>query len=120
MRLRAHHLICLHFFRGEGYTQAYVENLRGILSRAESEEIEVVMGADEVCQPCPHLREGICTKGEEQITELDLIAMNLLGVKPGDKVLWKDIELSGIMERWKKYACFDCEYKEICSRDERW
>ena len=68
MRLRAHHLICLHFFKGEGYTPEYVENLRFIVGRAKARErIEVVMGADDVCKPCPFLKDGICEKGEEEI-----------------------------------------------------
>ena len=122
MRLRAHHLICLHFFKGEGYTPEYVENLRSILERAKAERIEVVMGADDVCKPCPFLKDGICEKGEEQIAELDLLAMNLLKVKPGDEIGWEDSEkeLDKILGIWKKYACFDCEYSTICSKDERW
>lgn len=122
MHLRAHHLICLHFFKGEGYTAEYVENLRSILKRAENEGIEVIMGADEVCKPCPYLKDGICEKGEELITELDLLAMNLLKLKPGDKTTWNytSQKLDEIIGIWKKYACFDCEYKEICSKDERW
>ncbi len=122
MRLRAHHLICLQFFKGEGYTEEYVENLKSILERVKEEEIEVIMGADEVCNPCPHLKDGICEKGEEQIAELDLLAMNLLKVKPGDRLSWEYAEskLPKIIGIWKRYACFDCEYAEICSKDERW
>ncbi len=124
MRLRAHHLICLHFFKGEGYTEEYVENLKRILERAkvEKQEIEVVMGADDICEPCPNLKDGICGKGDEQIAELDLLAMNLLKIKPGDRVSWgyAESKLAEIIGVWKRYACFDCEYAAICSKDERW
>jgi|Deesub1362B_J571_1020462.scaffolds.fasta_scaffold00129_12 hypothetical protein len=125
MRLRTHHLICLHFFKGEGYTKEYIENLKSILERAKrekQEEIEVVMGADDVCKPCPYLKDEICRKGEERIAELDLLAMNLIKIKPGDRIRWEYTEskLPEIIGVWKKYACFDCEYAEICSKDERW
>jgi hypothetical protein len=122
MRLRAHHLVCLQFFRGEGYTAEYVENLSRVMERTKDEEIEVIIGADEVCKPCPFLKDEICEKGEEKIAELDLLAMSLLKVKPGDRLRWREAEekLHEIMETWKKYACFDCEYAKVCSEDERW
>ncbi|HDL01563.1 MAG TPA: DUF1284 domain-containing protein, partial [candidate division Zixibacteria bacterium] len=30
VRLRAHHLICLHFYRGEGYSEGFIENLETV------------------------------------------------------------------------------------------
>ncbi len=35
--LRGHHLICLHFFPGYGYDASFVESLRNVLKRAESQ-----------------------------------------------------------------------------------
>lgn len=35
IRLRGHHLICLHFYRGEGYSREFVENLEDIVRRAK-------------------------------------------------------------------------------------
>lgn len=120
MRLRAHHLICLHFFRGEGYTKEYVENLREVLKRVKDEEIEVISGADEVCCPCPYLKDGSCLK--EEVADLDFLAMRLLDIKPGDRTSWSYVEgkLKGLLGVWKLYACSDCEYNQICNRDERW
>jgi hypothetical protein len=120
MRLRAHHLICLHFFKGEGYSREYVENLKKVVERAMNEEIEVIFGADEVCHPCPFLKDGFCVR--EEVADLDLLAMKLLNVKPGDRITWSYAEekLKEVLGIWKRYACFDCEYKSICSRDGRW
>ncbi len=61
IKLRGHHLVCLHFFKGEGYNPEYIENLREILRRAEAgEEIEVSSGVDDVCRMCPNLKGEIC------------------------------------------------------------
>ncbi|AGK60794.1 hypothetical protein Asulf_00783 [Archaeoglobus sulfaticallidus PM70-1] len=122
MRARGHHLICLHFFKGEGYTEEFVDNLKSFLENVRKQEIEIVVGADDVCIACPNLEDGICNKGEEDIMELDLLAMNLLKVKPGDRVGWAEVEskLDEILKIWKRYACFDCEYSHVCGKDERW
>ena len=122
MRLRAHHLVCLHFFKGEGYTPEYVENLKNLMKKVRGEKIEVILGADDVCKPCPFLNDDVCGKGEESIAELDFLAMKLLEIKPGDLVEWEQTEkrLPEIIGIWKKYACFDCEYKSICSQNEKW
>uniref|UniRef100_A0A7C4WD24 DUF1284 domain-containing protein n=1 Tax=Geoglobus ahangari TaxID=113653 RepID=A0A7C4WD24_9EURY len=61
MKLRGHHLICLNFFKGEGYSKEFVENIERIL---KEREIEVVIGADDVCSKCPHLKSGSCNYKE--------------------------------------------------------
>lgn len=57
VKLRGHHLICLHFFKGEGYSKAFVENLREVVKRAENRTLEIVTGGDDVCAACPELQE---------------------------------------------------------------
>ena len=84
VELRGHHLICLHFFRGEGYNKDFVENLRRIIEKAESEFVRVVNGADDVCKKCPYNVNGICNyseTSEEEVRELDELALNLLSIK---------------------------------------
>jgi hypothetical protein len=122
MEFRGHHFICLHFFRGEGYTPEFIKNLESLFSEIDEREIKVIMGADDICKPCPNLMDGLCTKGEEKIAELDLLAMNLLNIKPGDLVRWRDVrnKLAEVLPIWKKYACFDCEYKDVCKDHENW
>lgn len=54
VRLRGHHLICLQFYRGEGYNQDFIKHLFNILERVQYEDVEVVEGVDEVCSVCPY------------------------------------------------------------------
>ncbi|WP_457591698.1 DUF1284 domain-containing protein [Geoglobus sp.] len=121
-KLRGHHLICLNFFSGEGYSQDFVENLRMIISQ---EDIEVIFGADDVCGRCPYLNDGVCSyseNAEEEITELDQMAYNLLGVYPGQTTTWREIrkKLPGIMKKWKEFACQECDWKAVCGKHEEW
>ncbi len=65
MKLRGHHLICLHFYRGEGYSEDYVEHLWKMVKKAEEGEIiEVIAGADDICKACPYLQGDICAHKE--------------------------------------------------------
>lgn len=67
--LRGHHLICLHFFHGEGYSEAFVRNLKEVLKRAE-EEVKVTDGADDVCRACPYLKNNRCEYDEGEDEEV--------------------------------------------------
>ncbi len=121
-RLRGHHLICLNFFRGEGYSQEFVENIKKIL---ESSSLQVVFGADDVCLKCPYLENDVCIYSEgsgEHVAELDQMAYGLLNVYPGDQTTWESVkkELPKIMKSWKGFACSECDWISVCKENEEW
>jgi hypothetical protein len=117
IKLRGHHLICLHFFRGE-----FIENLRRIIKRVESgEEIEVCSGADYVCKMCPYLKGRKCLydkDAEIEIREMDRNAVKLLSFKTKDKVTWMDIKnrFPEIFIRWSRKYCTDCNWRWACEK----
>lgn len=86
-KLRGHHLICLNFFRGEGYSEDFVENIYSVIKK---ETVEIVRGADDVCARCPYLKEGKCSEYDDIMLQ-DSEALMLLGFKPGMVVEWKSI-----------------------------
>ena len=111
IKLRGHHLICLHFFKGKGYNPEFIKNLRKIIKRAEDgEEIEVYPGPDDVCTMCPYLKGKICfydNEAESEIKEMDGNALKLLGVKHLDKVVWLNIKnkIPEVFSQWSKIYC---------------
>jgi len=117
-RLRGHHLICLQFYKGEGYNDDFVENLDKVVKSWQKNPVKVVDFADDVCQKCPFLKEEKCTykKGEKEIGRIDKLAFKLLKVKFGDKVEKKTIEekIPMIIKVWRKKACQDCDWKKVC------
>ena len=117
-RLRGHHLICLNFFKGEGYSKDFVENLYRIL---EDNQISVVFGADDVCEVCPYFIDDRCCyteNSEEEITELDQFAYKILGIFPGERTSWNEIRerLKDVIDSWREFACKSCDWKEVCEK----
>jgi uncharacterized protein len=123
LRLRGHHLICLHFFRGEGYSEDFIVNLRDILRRAEAgEQIAVTSEADDVCEICPYLKEKKCSYNEDsdqEIQAMDRKALELLELRVQDIVFWLDIRgtIPALFQRWSREFCRTCDWKHACERD---
>jgi hypothetical protein len=120
-RLRGHHLICLHFFNGEGYNQEFVENLGNILSIAVHREVKIHLGPDDVCGKCPYLKQELCSynKGaDEGIREMDKRALDLLQLSPGMEVRWDTLreKIPGIFPEWFEAYCSSCGWKQACEK----
>ncbi|HDL15578.1 MAG TPA: DUF1284 domain-containing protein [Euryarchaeota archaeon] len=58
LKLRGHHLLCLNFFKGEGYNRNFVDNLRKVLDKAKREEFYIAIGSDDICIACSHLKDS--------------------------------------------------------------
>lgn len=115
-KLRGHHLICLNFFRGEGYSDEFIRNIYSVIGK---QVVEVASGPDDVCSVCPHLKKGMCNNpdyADEMIRRQDSEALRLLGLRHGMAVSWKDISdrLPGIIEEWKAQFCNGCGYRKVC------
>lgn len=121
--LRGHHLICLHFFSGEGYNREFIENLGRILARADEEAIEVSPGVDDVCNACPSLKDSLCQykiDAEKEIRHLDETALGLLDLSPGETITWKKLQerIPVIFRRWSRMICRECGWFGTCSANE--
>jgi len=119
--LRGHHLICLHFFSGEGYDAAFVENLRNVVAAAEEGIVQVKNGADAICNNCPSLKFNKCmhsAQAEEDIMAMDGRALRLLGLSSGQLVRWPDIRnmLPSIFSAWYESSCTECGWKWACEK----
>jgi len=121
-KLRGHHLICLQFYRGEGYSDEFVENLKKVVDTAKKHGILIVEGADDVCNHCPYLVGGKCMyreNADKEIRCLDSLAMALLKTAPGKTITWKEVEetIPEIIEEWREKACKSCDWREVCHHE---
>lgn len=122
-RIRGHHFVCLQFFRGEGYSTKFVENLTAIIERASTEPALFVESADDVCTACPGLSaDGTCldpNAGEVEVRRIDRLAREVLGVRTGERLtlaearerLSADAIAAG---RWRFEACSGCTWEDVC------
>jgi len=119
--LRGHHLICLHFFDGSGYSPEFIANLKTVLNDADKRRVEVLYGADDICGKCPYLAGNTCTHTEnadEEIRRMDNTAMELLQVSEGSILKWNEIKalLEQVFPEWHKRFCIDCEWISTCKK----
>lgn len=120
--LRGHHLICLNFFSGEGYDKFFVDNLREIMKRIDTEVIKITDGPDDVCRSCPYLNEDKChydKDADEEVREMDIQALRLLNIK-GENIHWSEVrnKIPLIFSKWYKRYCPDCDWVTVCHKNE--
>ncbi len=117
--LRGHHLICLHFFHGEGYNEAFVKNLKEVLRKVEEEEIRITNGVDDICKACPYLKDDRCEYAQgadEEVREMDETALKLLNIKKGAVLKWEEVKrnIPWIFSPWYSNYCYDCDWLKTC------
>jgi len=120
--LRGHHLVCLHFFSGKGYDEVFVDNLRDIMERIDTEVIKITDGPDDVCKSCPYLKDNRCLydeNAEEEVREMDCRALQLLKVK-GDEISWSEIrnQIPLVFSDWYMTYCLQCDWLRVCNENE--
>jgi len=120
--LRGHHLLCLHFFNGEGYSPEFIRNLEMRLQEIEDCGAEICSGADDICRKCTYLKDTFCqyTKNaDKEISEMDTTALRLLGVSIGSSVSWDSIKtiLPQIFSEWYRRYCQDCSWEKVCNKN---
>jgi hypothetical protein len=122
IRLRGHHLVCLHYYSGGGINERFAGNLRQKVDLARNgATILIAGGADDICRACPHLQQNICqgrTEEEEEILQLDRQALELLNCSVGQKVNWDDIrcQVESASPSWFKAFCYGCTWAKYCER----
>jgi uncharacterized protein len=88
--MRGHHLLCVHGFKGMGYSETFVEKMTDIVADVRDSgkdfDIRVVAGFDEACLACPHKGETLCSgnvKSNNKVMGLDRRTIEHLGLKTG-------------------------------------
>ncbi|NTU42683.1 MAG: DUF1284 domain-containing protein [Nitrospirales bacterium] len=121
--LRGHHLICLHFYRGEGYDEAFIMHLERVMAEVRREGVRVSTGPDAICLSCPHLSNSRCIfspEADEEIGSMDKKALELLGLEEGMEAQWQSIEqrIPCLFAQWYDSFCSSCSWQGACSKNE--
>lgn len=89
--IRAHHLLCQFGFRGYGYSDAFVANMKALLERLRAEpETPVVIGEtpDAICAAFPPDAPAHCE--EARVIIRDRAVLSAIGLTAGATVSWRE------------------------------
>ena len=73
IKLRPHHIYCIYFYRGLGYSKKFVENVNNVLSELKNNKdvrILFTIGCDNWCSCCPRNKNNKCIH-EDEVCEVD-------------------------------------------------
>ncbi|KMT20933.1 DUF1284 domain-containing protein [Clostridium cylindrosporum] len=121
LKLRPHHIVCLNFYKGIGYSENFVSNMDLIVNKIKNNpetKILICSQADDICKECPHLQIGKCTC-EDNISKIDKNASYYLNLEVNS--IYKYNELVKLRNKYLTKAnfekiCKDCQwYKDgVC------
>lgn len=89
LRVRGHHLLCMLGFRGEGYSDPFIANMRRVVAAFSAEPpplVQLLAEPDDICVPCPYLSDGACTAedgADEKTRTMDTAVLDVLGLRAG-------------------------------------
>ncbi|MHB1361336.1 MAG: DUF1284 domain-containing protein [Thermoleophilia bacterium] len=119
IRLRAHHLLCIHGFRGQGYSPLFVANMARLVERlgtSPETPVQLVTGADDICSSCPHMSNGICGRPDQRVENLDRRVEARLGLGEGHTGSWSSL-LETIRDKIDPFqldeVCADCRWLDL-------
>src|SRR3989338_10122876 len=117
MTIRAHHLLCMRYFNGKGYSKEFVSNFYTVLSELKNNPaIKIVNSPDVICSSCPHNIKGRCVKKgpdfENEVKEKDALVIAILGLRLEQKISFKEATMivSSKLPDVKE-VCKECEWK---------
>ena len=119
-RIRAHHGMCLAFFRGQGYSGAFVENMANMKAiLEENPDILLLDGPDDICAACPNRLTEICG---EKACRYDREVLERCALSPGDILSFLDfsrkVKDAILRPGERAEICGDCQWSSLCQWQE--
>ena len=119
-RIRAHHGMCLAFFRGHGYSGAFVENMANMKAiLEENPDILLLDGPDDICAACPNRLTGVCG---EKACRYDREVLERCALSPGETLSFRDfsqkVEDAILRPGKREEICGDCQWSSLCQWQE--
>ncbi|WP_409968780.1 DUF1284 domain-containing protein [Bengtsoniella intestinalis] len=117
--LRPHHGLCLQFFRGEGYSPAFIENMTAMVAAlSNNPQIKLVTGGDSICSTCPNgLADGKCTC-DDKVLRYDEGVLALCDLSYSQTLSWVDfsqkIHTEILAKHLRQQVCGDCQWNHLC------
>ncbi|MDS0524680.1 DUF1284 domain-containing protein [Clostridium sp. SHJSY1] len=123
LKIRPHHINCIYFYRGLGYSKEFVkgmDNIVNLLKEDDNIEIKLINHCDDICENCPNkLKEQIC-KTNNKIKDLDELTLKEYGLKIDNSYKFSYIKRyiykNFSKEKFEK-ICKDCDWhkNKVCA-----
>ena len=82
LKIRPHHLLCILGFKGLGYSNEFVENMKKIVNHYfKGTKIKIIFGVDDICEKCPHNISQNCILYKENVIHMDQKVIALLEIE---------------------------------------
>lgn len=116
--LRAHHGMCLYYFRGAGYSDEFTAHMASVKGRLErGASVRLTSGCDEICAACPNRREDQCLT-MEKVRRYDNAVYSVCRLHPGDKLPYSEfaelVRKKLLCAGLRQNICGDCEWSDLC------
>ena len=124
LKLRPHHINCIFFYEGKGYSEDFVSNMNQVVEQLRMNKEQLVVlekGSDSLCKACPHLHNSVC-RSSQKVELLDQGVLDKYGLEEHKVYPFKQI----VDEIYNNYSyeifssiCSSCEWhkKGVCSKD---
>ena len=114
--IRAHHAMCLTFFKGKGYSGEFVENMRAMKAiLEENPKVRLLNSADDICAACPNKLTEICA---ENASRYDREVLRRCGLSVGDTLPYRDFSQKVIetilRPGLRGSICGGCQWSGLC------
>ena len=118
IRLRPHHGMCMAYFCGNGYSEAFTQNMEKVLQLlTENQPVVLTADADDICAACPNRIGTSCTH-LEKVSRYDRGVLNVLGLEAGAGLSageFKKVIEEKILHAGKRETiCGDCMWTALC------
>lgn len=119
--IRPHHLLCLQFFEGKGYSDDFVKHMTGIHEKLlkENPKINLVEGVDDICKNCPNNEGKRCSK-EGSVLGNDKRTYEVIKDEIKKGQTWSELTnvvYEHIINQGKlKQVCGTCRWSDICMK----
>lgn len=117
--LRPHHILCMKFYKGKGYSEDFVDNMdkiTGLLKSKPDSIINLKAGCDILCSCCPHkTNEDGCESGQkvEFLDSAVITSFNLTDGKTYKYGELKELVDKTLTPSMLENICGDCEWYKM-------
>jgi hypothetical protein len=112
--------MCLHYFKGKGYSGGFTEHMRQIKERLETTnpQICLVTETDEICSACPNNENGTCVS-DCKVKSYDRAVLEMCGIGNEKNICYNDFAKAvceRILEKGlRTQICGDCQWDSLCN-----